>query len=574
LPWITLGKWYDYEWKMYKKIIIPTCLIFVLVISSGVNGRDVAVAILSQIPRGVAVKIVQGLSVVHGMGVIEIDHRYGRYRTAMQDLQRDHISTAVADTAAIAISEIGHRYLGENKTGSFGTLMGYSVAMGGDVIGSPGDDVVAGGYEYSDATQERGMVLVVAEDRSPVRIYGPRQHRAWFGHSVANNGDFDGDGRADVLVGARFANKRSGGVYLITSKLLNSHTDSIEVDLQSEVIEFVVDREEAELGFEVYFGDDWDGDGRSELIMRGHLDGIQSGGIYIVYSSKVPAVNRVDLGEGDCSIQISAGEDYADLGRTIATIGDLDGDGLDELLLGAQAASRYFSADEYVSSRFFVVLSGDLTQQVDMGRDQIFMINEAGEGQHLGSCTGRLGDIDGDSIDDFAVGARYAYDRRGALYIVSGAQLLQRAVKGKQIAIGEIAALTLTGGAVGDVLGWSCAEESADFDGDGIGDIAVGARGADGRVVGAGAVYIVPGHIVRTAIDSGQQKMSIESEGIVKIGGDRHGARLGSKRRFAAAGDFDGDGQADLAIGTPGWHEGGIYAGAVWTISGRSIKGD
>jgi hypothetical protein len=124
LPWITLGKWYDYEWKMYKKIIIPTCLIFVLVISSGVNGRDVAVAILSQIPRGVAVKIVQGLSVVHGMGVIEIDHRYGRYRTAMQDLQRDHISTAVADTAAIAISEIGHRYLGENKTGSFGTLRG------------------------------------------------------------------------------------------------------------------------------------------------------------------------------------------------------------------------------------------------------------------------------------------------------------------------------------------------------------------------------------------------------------------------------------------------------------------
>lgn len=557
---------------MIKIIIaILACLVLVLGIGYSVDGRAFAVAFLAQIPRGIAVKIVQGLSAVHGMGAVEIDHRYGRYRTAMQDLQRDLVSTA-ADPAVVAISEVGHRYLGENKTGSFGTLMGYSVAMGGDVIGSSGYDVVAGGYEYSDDTEERGMVLVVTEGRSPVRIYGPHQHRAWFGHSVANNGDFDGDGRADVLVGARFANKRSGGVYLITSNLLASGPDSIEVDSQDGVIEFVVSRQEAELGFEVYFGDDWDGDGRSEIIMRAHIDGIQSGGIYIVYSAKMAGVRRVDLDAGDVSIQISTGEDYADVGRTIATVGDLDGDGLDELLLGAQASSRYFNAVEYIPSRFYVVLSGDLALQGDIGRDLMYMVTEAAEGQHLGSCTGRLGDIDGDRIGDFAVGARYAYERRGAHYIVSGAQLLQRAVKGKQIPIGEIAALTLTGEAVGDVLGWSCAEESADFDGDGIGDVVVGARGADGRVAGAGAVYIVPGHTMRTAIESGKREMALAGEGAIKIGGDRYGARLGSKRRFAAAGDFDGDGRADLAIGTPGWHEGGIYAGAVWTISGISLK--
>ncbi len=44
----------------------------------------------------------------------------------------------------------------------------------------------------------------------PLKILGPRQHRAWFGHPVANNGDFDGDGIADVLFGARFANNRAG----------------------------------------------------------------------------------------------------------------------------------------------------------------------------------------------------------------------------------------------------------------------------------------------------------------------------------------------------------------------------
>ena len=560
---------------MTKSIIaILVCLALVLGVAYSVNGRAVAVVILAQIPRDLAVKIVQGLSAVHGMGAVEIDHRHGRYPMAIEHLQKDYTAPSVVDSNALALSEIGHRYLGENKTGSFGTLMGYSVAMAGDIIGSSGYDVVAGGYEYSDASQERGMVLVIAEDRSPVRIYGPRQHRAWFGHSVANNGDFDGDGRADVLVGARFANQRSGGVYLIPSKLLNSGIDSIEVDLQREIIEFVVDRGEAELGFEVYFGDDWDGDGRSELVMRAHLDGVQSGGIYVVYSTKMPAESRVVLGAGNFSIPISAGEDYADLGRTIATIGDIDGDGLDELLLGAQAASRYFGADEYVPSRFYVVLSSDLVQQKAIGRGQMYMVTELAEGEHMGSCTGRLGDLDGDGVDDFAVGARYAYNRRGALYIVSGAQLLQRAVKGKQIAIGKIAALTLKGEAVGDVLGWSCAEESADFDGDGIGDVAVGARGANGRVAGAGAVYLVAGRKIRAAIDAGKNEMSIASDGILKIGGDRHGARFGSKRRFSAAGDFDGDGRADLAIGTPGWHEGGIYAGAVWTISGISLQSD
>jgi len=137
--------------------------------------------------------MVQGLASVHGMGAVEIDHRNGRYHTAFEHLRRDGEPGPVADSTAVAIADIGRRYLGESNTGSFGTLMGYSVAMGGDVDGLLGDEVVAGGYEYSDYFEERGMVLLLSTARDPVKIYGPRQHRAWFGHSVANNGDFDGN---------------------------------------------------------------------------------------------------------------------------------------------------------------------------------------------------------------------------------------------------------------------------------------------------------------------------------------------------------------------------------------------
>jgi len=556
-----------------NKTIVITVLIaaIAIVVGSGLNARSIAVVLLAQIPRGLAVKLVQGLALVHGMGSVEIDHRNERYRVVIEHLRRDSVRGLVADSTAVAISDIGYRYLGENKTGSFGTLMGYSVAMGGDVNGLPGDDVVAGGYEYSDRFEERGMVLLLAEGRPPIKIYGPQQHRAWFGHSVANNGDFDGDGWADVLVGARFAHNRSGSAYLLSSKLLQSAVDSIEVDDGEGIIEFVVDDVEAELGFEVYFGDDWDGDGRAELVLRAHIDGVQAGGVYVVYSSKV-RTSRVDLGEGKASIQVATGEDYADLGRTISTIGDLDGDGLDELLLGAQAASSYFAADEYVPSRFYVVLSSDLAQEIAIGRDQMYLVAEAEEGEQMGSCTGRLGDIDGDGVADFAIGARYARERRGALYIILGAQLRTKASKGKQIAIGDISSLKLVGQNEGDVLGWSCAEASADFDGDGIGDVVVGARGANGRVAGAGAVYIVAGHKIRRAIQSGQGELVLMGDGVLKIGGARHGARLGSKRRFAAAGDFDEDGLADLAVGSPGWHEGGIYAGAVWIVPGSVLK--
>ena len=555
---------------MIKKIIILTVLIVIAIIARS-DTRALTVAVLGRIPKGMAIKIAQGLTVVHGISPIAIDHRNGRYRSAFEHLKLDGERQGVADSNAIAISQIGERYLGANNTGSYGTLMGYSVAMGGDVDGRPGYEVVAGGYEYSDRFEERGIVLLLSAGRDPVKIYGPRQHRAWFGHSVANNGDFDGDGLADVLVGARFANNRAGAAYLVPSATLSHSADSLEVDTAAGVIEFVVDRAEAELGFEVYFGADWDGDARDELVLRAHVDGVQSGGVFVVYSSQVQG-NRVELGRGAASIQIGIGEDYADFGRTISTIGDIDGDGADELLLGAQAASRFFAAGHYVPSRFYVVMSRDLARRKAIGRGQILQVAEAEEGEHMGSCVGRLGDMDGDGVADFAIGARYGRGRRGVLHIVSGARLLDRAAPGKQVPVADMVLITLLGERVDDVLGWSCAEATADIDGDGIGEVVVGARGADGLVAGAGAVYIVKGRKIRQAINEGRQELQMSGETVLKIGGDRHGARLGSKRRFAAAGDFDGDGVPDLAVGTPGWHEGGIYAGAVWVMDGARLR--
>ena len=554
---------------MIKKLIFFTIMGLLLALIMGSDPRAVAIHIMRLMPRPVAVKLIQGLKTVHSIGPAEIDHRFGRFRAASEQMNiKENLAN---ESLAVDVKKVGAGYWGSNPRGDFGTLLGYSVAMGGDVDGNKGDEFIAGGYEYSDFYIERGMVSLVSNGGRDVRIYGPRQHYAWFGHSVANNGDFDGDGLADILVGARFAYHRAGAAYLIPGESLASVGDSVDVEDLDGVIEFTMDESEAELGFEVYFGGDWDGDGKSELVMRAHIDGRQGGGVFVVFSSLVRS-NAIDLSEDDASIAIAIDQEYADIGRTIVTVDDMDGDGAEELVLGSQAASSYFGQDQYVPSRLYMVFSNDIRPGRNVGIDDILLVSEESRGDNFGSCVGRLDDINGDGVADFLVGARHAQHRRGAVYVVSGKAVRDRLVSGGEIAISEVHLKKLVGEEEGDLLGWSCAEHSGDFDGDGIGDIAIGARQADGYAVESGAVYVLFSSQLGGSPKSEEVSQLVASKRALKIAGNQRGQRFGSKRRFAAGGDFNGDGIPDMAVGSPGTHEGGIYAGAVWAIDGHLLS--
>tara|TARA_B100001250_G_scaffold183445_1_gene157870 strand:+ start:1073 stop:2659 length:1587 start_codon:yes stop_codon:yes gene_type:complete len=521
-------------------------------------------------PRIVALKLVQGLTMIHGLSLTEIDHRAQRHQIAFKQLSNDNNPVNPGDINAIPITSIGTKYLGENKSNGLGTLLGYSVSMAGNVDGLPGFEIVAGGYEFTDDYAERGMAILLSDKRDPIKIFGPPQPRAWFGHSVANNGDSDGDGLNDVLVGARFANQRSGAAYLFSSKRLKNTSGPIEASVGPGIIEFITNSTEAELGFEVYFGDDWDNDRKSEIIIRANLEGYQSGGAYVVYSSKLTE-GTLNLGQGIYEIEITVDDNYADLARSISTIGDVDGDGLDELLLGSQTASAFFGEKKYAPSRSYIAMSKDLSLQKSIGLNDLYIIQEVRNGDQLGSCSGRLGDLNGDDIDDFVIGARSAENQRGALYIISGKEVATKLTSGKVTNISELNPIVIVGEQEGDLLGWSCAEKNADFNIDGIVDVTVGARNADGAVSKSGAVYIISGAMLNSFQSQSKRPLTINIKNALKIGGDRHGAQLGSKRRFSV-GLFDNDAIPDLAVGTPGLHEGGVFAGALWIISGNLIR--
>jgi FG-GAP repeat protein len=148
-------------------------------------------------------------------------------------------------------------------------------------------------------------------------------------------------------------------------------------------------------------------------------------------------------------------------------------------------------------------------------------------------------DVDGDGLDDFAVGAPFSDAARGD----SGLVRVHSGADGSLL-------LTLLGETPGDLFGTSVAG-LGDVDGDGRGDLAVGAHSKDANGADSGAVYVYSGA-------TGAQLFRI----LGGVAGDQFGFAV------AAAGDVNGDGTPDLLVGARGEDVGGPNAGAALVLSG------
>jgi hypothetical protein len=177
----------------------------------------------------------------------------------------------------------------------------------------------------------------------------------------------------------------------------------------------------------------------------------------------------------------------------------------------------------------------------------------------FGSRLAAVGDLDGDGTVDLAVGASHdgdGGDDRGAIWIVFLHP--DGTVKGYQ----KIS--TVEGGFAGvlddnDRFG-RCLAALGDLDGDGTPDLAVGASGDDDGATDSGAVWILFLHPNGTV--KGHQKISATEGGFTGVLADSD--FFGSAA--VSAGDLDGGGIAELAIGAPGDDDGGPSRGAVWLL--------
>ena len=346
----------------------------------------------------------------------------------------------------------------------------------------------------------------------------PDQDGSQFGAAVAPAGDVDGDGYGDVIVGApAWSETHQGEGRAFLYRGTASGISNTPVWAWSPGEDF------AAAGTAVASAGDLDGDGYAEILVGvpnwDSPSGIDAGAVFVFKGSA----------SGPLAVPFDTlwyGPSDAHFGAAVSWAGDVNGDGKPDVLVGSPNYSN-----GQVNEGGITVWLGTLPRYPQLPS---FALEFNQANGRLGTSVSTAGDVNGDGLTDIIAGAP------GSLF--SGHPWAGRAVvyAGANSVSGIGALLrAYVGLADSTQLGTSVAN-AGDVNADGYADILIGAPGGDGFATRAGDVYLYPGSAAGPTASP-----FFQYHGLVDY------ARFGNA--VGTAGDLDGDGYADVLIGSSFW---------------------
>ena len=422
----------------------------------------------------------------------------------------------------------------------------------------------------------------------------------WSGFAVASAGDMNGDGLDDLIIGAfqgdaaGNAKSNAGESYVVFGEAGGFATNLDLTDVAAGTGGFVINGQEANdhAGYSVASAGDINGDGFDDLIIgapQGSGAGnarFMAGESYVVFGKAGGYAASIDLASvaaGAGGFVIFGQAVISESGRSVASAGDINGDGFDDLIIGARLGNsvsngRTSAGDSYVmfgkAARFAV---GVDLKDVAAGTGGFVIFGQDAQ-DRSGTSVASAGDVNGDGFDDLIIGASNgsaagnAKLGAGESYVVFGeAGSVRVNIDLTQVAAGT-GGFVINGQEATDHAGYSVASVG-DINGDGFDDLIISARFGDAAgnaKPGAGVSYVVFGKAGGFAASIDLADVAAGIGGFVIFGQD---ARDNAGASVAAAGDINGDGFDDLIVGANRGHAAGntkAYAGDSYVVFGKA----